>query len=94
MSEQRFVIIGGGLAGAKAAEALREQGFDGRLALVGDELHLPYERPPLSKDHLMGKADRDSVRVHPATWYDERVSGLGGFSVNARGRLVHHLEVP
>ncbi|PKV99877.1 3-phenylpropionate/trans-cinnamate dioxygenase ferredoxin reductase subunit [Amycolatopsis echigonensis] len=64
-----FVIVGAGLAGAKAAEALREQGFDGRIVLVGDEEWRPYERPPLSKDYLQGKAERDSVFVHDADWY-------------------------
>lgn len=45
MTQQRFVIVGAGLAGAKAAEALREQGFDGRITLIGAEPHRPYERP-------------------------------------------------
>ncbi|MFC0432478.1 NAD(P)/FAD-dependent oxidoreductase [Kutzneria buriramensis] len=94
MAEQRFVIIGGGLAGAKAAEALREQGFDGRLTLVGDELHLPYERPALSKDHLTGKADRDSLRVHPATWYDEHGVDLTlGIGVSRIDRDGHRVEL-
>jgi len=66
-----FVIIGGGLAGAKAAEALRDSGFDGDLVLIGDEQHRPYERPPLSKDYLAGKSSRDDVFVHPAQWYAE-----------------------
>ena len=66
-----FVIVGGGLAAGKAAEALRTQGFTGRIILVGDENHRPYLRPPLSKDYLQGKADRDSVLVHPDDWYDE-----------------------
>src|SRR5213078_4584858 len=52
MSTQTFVIVGGGLAGAKAAETLREEGFDGRVVLVGAERQRPYERPPLSKDYL------------------------------------------
>ncbi|MFI7450306.1 NAD(P)/FAD-dependent oxidoreductase [Nonomuraea sp. NPDC049714] len=64
-----FVIAGGGLAAAKAAEALREQGFDGRLVLIGDEPHLPYERPPLSKDYLQGGSERDKIFVHDAAWY-------------------------
>jgi 3-phenylpropionate/trans-cinnamate dioxygenase ferredoxin reductase subunit len=66
-----FVIVGAGLAGAKAAEALREQGFDGRIVLLGDEPHRPYERPPLSKDYLAGKSEREQVFVHPGGWYDE-----------------------
>ena len=66
-----FVIIGGGLAGAKAAEALRDQGYDGELVLIGEEEHRPYERPPLSKDYLAGKSSRDDVFVHPPQWYGE-----------------------
>jgi 3-phenylpropionate/trans-cinnamate dioxygenase ferredoxin reductase subunit len=64
-----FVIVGAGLAGAKAAEALREQGFGGRLVLLGDEPDAPYERPPLSKDYLQGKVARDSLFVHTPDWY-------------------------
>ncbi len=64
-----FVIVGAGLAGAKAAETLREEGFDGPVVLVGEEPEVPYERPPLSKGYLAGTADRDAGRVHPADWY-------------------------
>ncbi len=66
-----FVIVGGGLAGAKAAETLRAAGFDGEVVLFGTEPELPYERPPLSKGYLLGKATRDSASVHPADWYAE-----------------------
>ncbi|MEV3979767.1 FAD-dependent oxidoreductase [Nonomuraea sp. NPDC049758] len=66
-----IVIAGGGLAAAKAAEALRGEGFDGRLVLVGRETHLPYERPPLSKDYLQGAGERDKIFVHDRSWYDE-----------------------
>jgi 3-phenylpropionate/trans-cinnamate dioxygenase ferredoxin reductase component len=66
-----FVIIGAGLAGAKACEALRERGFDGRIVLLGDERHRPYERPALSKDYLTGKSEREQLFVHPAAWYAE-----------------------
>jgi 3-phenylpropionate/trans-cinnamate dioxygenase ferredoxin reductase subunit len=69
MAASKFVIVGAGLAGAKAAEALRARGFDGRLTLIGEETHLPYERPPLSKDYLTGKTGLDSVFVHDADWY-------------------------
>ena len=58
-TDATYVIVGAGLAGAKAAEALREEGFDGQVVLIGDETERPYERPPLSKDYLLGKADRD-----------------------------------
>jgi 3-phenylpropionate/trans-cinnamate dioxygenase ferredoxin reductase component len=63
------VIVGAGLAGAKAAEALREEGFDGRIVLLGDEAEQPYERPPLSKDYLRGESPRESARVHPEGFY-------------------------
>jgi NADPH-dependent 2,4-dienoyl-CoA reductase/sulfur reductase-like enzyme len=66
-----FVIAGGGLAGAKAAETLRTEGFDGELVLIGSEPDYPYERPPLSKGYLLGKDPRDSAFVHPAGWYAE-----------------------
>jgi len=66
-----FVIVGGGLAGAKAAETLRAEGFDGPVVLVAGEPEVPYERPPLSKDYLLGKADREGPRVHPSAWYAE-----------------------
>jgi 3-phenylpropionate/trans-cinnamate dioxygenase ferredoxin reductase component len=59
-----FVIVGAGLAGAKAAEALRAEGFDGRLLLLGDEAERPYDRPPLSKAYLRGETDRDSLYLH------------------------------
>jgi 3-phenylpropionate/trans-cinnamate dioxygenase ferredoxin reductase subunit len=67
---RQFVIVGASLAGAKAAEMLREQGFDGRITLVGAEPERPYERPPLSKDYLRGEAGRASVYVHEEDWYD------------------------
>jgi len=52
-----FAIVGGGLAGAKAAEALRDKDFDGHVVLFAAEEHLPYERPPLSKEYLAGKKE-------------------------------------
>jgi len=67
---QTFVIVGGGLAAAKAVEGLREGGFEGRLVLYGAEHHLPYERPPLSKGYLLGNDPLESAFVHPPEWYD------------------------
>ncbi|MFJ7071042.1 NAD(P)/FAD-dependent oxidoreductase [Streptomyces sp. NPDC101115] len=68
-ADQTFVIVGGGLAGAKAAETLRAEGFNGRVILIGDERDHPYERPPLSKGYLLDKETRDSVSVHEPAWY-------------------------
>ncbi|GGF32547.1 pyridine nucleotide-disulfide oxidoreductase [Microbacterium sorbitolivorans] len=71
---ENVVIIGGGLAGAKTAEALREREYAGAVTLVAAEEQLPYERPPLSKDYLAGKAPFDDAAVHTAEWYtDNRV---------------------
>src|SRR5215211_1869275 len=67
---ETFVIAGAGLAGAKAAETLREEGFDGRLVMVGEEAERPYERPPLSKDYLRGEAD-EKPYVHPESFYED-----------------------
>ncbi|HET6919016.1 MAG TPA: FAD-dependent oxidoreductase [Jiangellaceae bacterium] len=66
-----FVIVGGGLAGAKAAETLRTEGYDGDVVLISAEAERPYERPPLSKGYLLGSDERDSAFVHPKGWYDE-----------------------
>ena len=63
------VIIGASLAGAKAAETLRDEGFGGPIVLLGTEADRPYERPPLSKGYLLGKADRPSLFVHDEHWY-------------------------
>ena len=70
--KQTYVIAGAGLAGAKAAETLREEGFDGRVVLIGDEPERPYERPPLSKGYLRGEKEADGARVHAAGFYSER----------------------
>ena len=71
-----YVIAGASLAGAKAAETLRDEGFDGDIVLIGSESERPYERPPLSKGYLLGSDQRDSVYVHAAGWYDEHNVGL------------------
>ncbi|MEU0075792.1 FAD-dependent oxidoreductase [Streptomyces sp. NPDC006332] len=68
-ADQTFVIVGGGLAGAKAAETFRAEGFTGRVILICDERDHPYERPPLSKGYLLGKEERGTVFVHEPAWY-------------------------
>src|SRR4051794_19316202 len=70
-AEKTFVIVGASLAGAKAAETLRAEGFDGRVVLIGAEQARPYERPPLSKDYLRGEAGREKVYVHDEGFYAE-----------------------
>ena len=68
---QRIVVVGAGLAAAKAVEELRASGFSGPLVVFGDEHHLPYERPPLSKGFLLGDDELETVFVHDPDWYDE-----------------------
>ena len=67
---ETHVIVGAALGGAKAAEALREEGFEGRIVLIGSEPELPYERPPLSKEYLRGEAPREKARVHEDGFYE------------------------
>jgi 3-phenylpropionate/trans-cinnamate dioxygenase ferredoxin reductase component len=71
-TEKTFLIVGASLAGAKAAETLRAEGFDGRILLVGAEHDRPYERPPLSKEYLRGEAGREKVYVHDEGFYAEQ----------------------
>jgi 3-phenylpropionate/trans-cinnamate dioxygenase ferredoxin reductase component len=93
-STTTFVIVGGGLAGAKAAEALREQGFDGQIVLVSQEDHLPYERPPLSKEFLAGKQSLPDFTVVPADWYREHNVDLRlGAAVSAIDPAAHTVRL-
>lgn len=68
-SNETFAIVGGGLAGAKAAQTLREEGFAGSVVVVAGESEHPYERPPLSKAYLAGDADFSDALVHEPSWY-------------------------
>lgn len=70
--DQCFVIIGAGHAGGRAAQAMRMAGFDGRIVLVGEEPHLPYERPPLSKELLTTDEDLTKAQLHPPGYYQEQ----------------------
>ncbi len=79
-----FAIVGGGLAGAKAAEALRDKDFDGRVVLFAAEEHLPYERPPLSKEFLLGKKQFGEFTAASSAWYrDHHVELQLGTEVSA-----------
>lgn len=72
MTRRDVIIVGTGHAGAQAAIALRQQGFEGSVAMLGRELELPYERPPLSKDYLAGDRPFDSLLIRPAHYWTER----------------------
>lgn len=87
-----IVVVGASLAGAKAVEALRDSGYDGSLVLLGAEPHPPYERPPLSKGHLLGTAELESAFVNDAGWYDEHevelMTGTEVTELDTRGHRV------
>jgi 3-phenylpropionate/trans-cinnamate dioxygenase ferredoxin reductase subunit len=87
------VIVGASVAGATAAAELRARGFDGRIALVGAESEVPYERPPLSKGYLLGKAERESAFVREPDFYGqhqiELMLGTRATSIDAEvGRVT------
>ena len=88
-----MVIIGGGLAGGTAAEALRDEGFDGDITVVAGEGHPPYQRPPLSKGYLGGTEGLDAVILHPADWYAAHgirlVTGVTATTLDPRAHAVH-----
>ncbi|WP_319452375.1 MULTISPECIES: NAD(P)/FAD-dependent oxidoreductase [unclassified Mycobacterium] len=90
-----FVIVGGGLAGAKAAEALRDKDFDGEIVLFAAEEHLPYERPPLSKEYLAGKKTLDDFTVDQSSWYrDHHVELRLGTMVSSIDPGAHTVTLP
>ncbi|MFF2110569.1 NAD(P)/FAD-dependent oxidoreductase [Rhodococcus koreensis] len=72
MTLNTIVTIGAGQTAAVAARTLRRRGFDGRILLVGDEPHAPYQRPPLSKEFLAGQEDRESLMLLPDAWRDQQ----------------------
>jgi 3-phenylpropionate/trans-cinnamate dioxygenase ferredoxin reductase component len=89
-----FVIVGASLAGAMAAQTLRTEGFTGRITLIGEETHRPYERPPLSKGYLLGDTEREKVFVHPQAWYAENDVDLRlGTSVSRIYRDAHNVTL-
>jgi len=93
-SDTARVIVGASLGGAKAAEAMRAAGFDGPITLIGAENETPYERPPLSKGYLQGKAERETIYVHSRPWYNESEIDLRlGVTVTAIDRAAHEIQL-
>ena len=90
-----FAIVGGGLAGAKAAEALRDKDFDGHIVLFAAEEHLPYERPPLSKEYLAGKKELGEFTTASSAWYrDHHIELQLGTEVSAIDPAAHTVALP
>src|SRR5438874_7754381 len=88
------VIVGASLAGGRAAEALRSEGFDGRIVLVGAETERPYERPPLSKELLQGSTTEDKLYLRPPEYYAEQQIELClGARATHLDPTAHHLEL-
>ena len=91
-TEPTYLIVGASLAGAKAAETLRSEGFEGRVILLGSETERPYERPPLSKGYLLGKEEKSVIYVHDEAWYAEHEvdlrRGVTVASLDPAGRTV------
>jgi len=89
---ERIVIIGAGQAGAQAIATLRAEGFDGALALVGDEPFLPYQRPPLSKAYLQGKFERERLFLKPEAFYSEAkcevLTGIAAAAIDRAKKIV------
>ena len=84
MSEFDIIIVGAGHGGAQAAVQLRQLGFDGSIAMIGEEPELPYERPPLSKDFLAGEKEFARMLIRPeAFWLDRKIEMLTGQEVTA-----------
>jgi 3-phenylpropionate/trans-cinnamate dioxygenase ferredoxin reductase subunit len=93
-SAQTFVIVGASLAGAKAAETLRTEGFDGRVVLIGEETERPYERPMLSKEYLRGDKPAAKLYVHEAAFYaDNDIELLTGTRVASIDPGVHEVKM-
>ncbi|GIW07201.1 MAG: ferredoxin [Dehalococcoidia bacterium] len=90
---ERIVVVGANLAGGRAVETLRGEGFDGQIVLIGEERDRPYERPPLSKEYLAGTKEHSKLFLRPAHYYeDERIELLLGqraTRLDAASKTVH-----
>lgn len=88
------IIIGAGHAGGELAIALRNEGWEGRILLLGEEAHLPYHRPPLSKAYLAGSMEKSSLSIRPQMAYDKaNVEFIGGVRVSRIDRANQRLEL-
>ncbi|MDZ4067145.1 MAG: FAD-dependent oxidoreductase, partial [Tabrizicola sp.] len=94
MAQYDVLIVGAGHGGAQAAVALRQNKFEGSIAIVGDEPDLPYERPPLSKEYFSGEKNFDRILIRPASfWADRKVDMLLGKRVAAVDPAAHRVTL-
>src|ERR1700733_1174237 len=82
----KYLLVGGGLAGSSAAEAIRQIDPAGSLLLVGQEINRPYNRPPLSKEYLRREKSREELFTQPAEWFAANHANLRS------GQRVSHLD--
>ncbi len=91
-ADRTHVIVGAGHAGGRAAQAMRQYGFEGEILLIGEEPHVPYERPPLSKELIVTDAGLEKVRLHDAAWYAENrielIAAKAATAIDAAAKTV------
>src|SRR6187551_545260 len=91
---QNIVIVGAGQAASQAVHTLRHKGYQGSIALIGDEPYLPYQRPPLSKKYLASQMERDRLLIRPATFYaDHGVEAHLGRRVTIIDRAAQKVQL-
>src|SRR6266568_863286 len=94
MADPVVAILGAGQAGFQVAASLRDEGFAGRIVLIGDESALPYQRPPLSKSYLSGQSGADDLWLRPAEFYaKQQIDLIYGDAVTAIDRGRHSLRL-
>lgn len=89
---ETYAVVGASLAGARAVETLRKEGFDGRVVLIGAEHHVPYDRPPLSKEVMLGRKTPGELLIHPANFYSENdielLLGVRATGIDTQSRRI------
>ena len=94
MTSDGVVIVGAGQAGFQVAASLRTEGFEGPIALIGDEPNLPYQRPPLSKAFMTGKQDIESTALRPLAFYEShRIELVTGGRVTGIDRVARSVSL-
>ena len=95
MSGSTYVVVGAGQAGGRAVEAMRGAGFEGRVVLIGEESHPPYERPPLSKKLLMGEVEAVTTYLNRPEFYTENdIEFIAGVRAESLERFAGRALIP